>query len=121
MCQLCHCEHHRTAVESVTPEISQGSWRAVILFQKGTVQIPAEAPESSQIILHIWGSNYWKFYKNISNNAIFISCGLQKTRRSLDLDNTTTLIVTDLGKQQDIQWPFLSEESAKKYLCAVRV
>lgn len=89
---------------------------AADLFQKGIVQIPAEAPESSHIILHILGWNYWKFYINISYNGIFVSCGLQKTRRSLDLDKTTVLS-QDPANQQYIQWPLFCKESTNKYLC----
>lgn len=107
MCQLCPWEHRCRVCHSRD-----------FPGQKGIVQIPAEAPKSSHIILHILGWNYWKFYINISNNGIFLPCGLQKTRRSLDLDKTTVLIVKDPANQQYIPWPLLCKESTKKYLCA---
>lgn len=75
--------HENTTAElwSLTPEISHGRWWAGIYSQKGIVQIPAEAPPSSQVTMHSWGSNYWKFHENMSSDVIFLSCGLQKELR----------------------------------------
>lgn len=114
MCQLCPCELHWVAVGSITPEISQDSWRAVIPFSKRNYSTFSSSPWKFTRNFAYSRLDYWKFYRSSSNNVVFFSCSLQKNRRrSSGLDGQQSWLSQILEINKNC-WPPLSKESTEK-------